>query len=376
MRNIKIILVKEFRQIFRNKQMLFILTFMPVLQLVILANAATFEMKDIKIAFVDNDLSSASRQMIGKFEGSNYFTIAGHLESEKQAEQALDKGECDLYLAIPNHFERDLMREGASPASIVVNAIDGSKASLSAQYTNSVINDFMQGFTADNIGYSSKASNLNLLKKINISYANWFNPELNYQAFMVPGLLVLLVSLVGMFVSGMNIVREKEIGTIEQLNVTPIKKYELIVGKLFPFWVLGIFELAVGLSIGKLLYDIPIVGSLPLLFLFGGVFLLLVLGIGFLISTTADTQQQSMFITWFFTVVFILLSGLFTSIENMPNWAKIITYFNPLRYFMEAVRMILLKGSGFSDISFHFIVVCCYGLVINVLATLMYRKTN
>lgn len=376
MRNILIIIKKEFRQIFRNRQMLGMMIFMPLLQLLILANAATFEMKNIEIGIVDKDLSSSSRRLIGKISGSKYFNITDYFASEKQAESALDKGQCDLYVSIPNNFEKNLIREGLANSSIIINAIDGSKASIAGQYTMSVVNDFLREFTSENINHSQNAVNLNMMKSINISYANWYNQELNYQTFMVPGLLVLLVSLVGMFIAGMNIVREKEIGTIEQLNVTPIKKHELIIGKLLPFWLIGLFELGFGLVVAKLIYHIPIVGSLPLLFLFGGVFLTVVLGVGFFISTITETQQQSMFVTWFFTIVFILLSGLFTSIENMPSWAQALTYLNPLRYFMEAVRMILLKGSGFSDISFHFMVICIYGVVINSLATLMYRKTS
>ena len=174
----------------------------------------------------------------------------------------------------------------------------------------------------------------------------------------------------------MNIVREKEIGTIEQLNVTPIRKQEFIIGKLFPFMVIGMFELAFGLLLARIIYDIPVVGSLWLIFAFSFMYLLVVLGIGLFISTITETQQQAMFISWFFMVIFILMSGLFTPIENMPVWAQNITYFNPVRYFIEVMRMVMLKGSNFYQVKLHFLIVAIYGLAILGLATWRYQKTT
>jgi ABC-2 type transport system permease protein len=183
-----------------------------------------------------------------------------------------------------------------------------------------------------------------------------------------------LITLMGMFLSSMNIVREKEIGTIEQLNVTPIRKWQFILGKLLPFWFISLFMLAVGLAIGKLAFDIPLLGSLPLLFAFAAVYLWVMLGLGLFISTVSDTQQQSMFLSWFFLVIFVLLSGLFTPIDNMPRWAQMITWFNPVSYFVEVIRMVLLKGSGFAQIAKEFGVIALFAVVINGIAVLNYRK--
>lgn len=193
---------------------------------------------------------------------------------------------------------------------------------------------------------------------------------------MVPGILVMLVTMIGMFLSAMNIVKEKEIGTIEQLNVTPIKKYQFVIGKLLPFWVIGLFEMGFGLVVGKVVFDIPIEGSLWLIFAFSAVYLLLVLGIGLLVSTMTDTQQQAMFISWFFLVIFILMSGLFTPIESMPTWAQRITYLNPIAYFVDFMRSVMLKGSGFAAVQQHFMILGGYALAINILAILNYRKQN
>ncbi|HEX2616508.1 MAG TPA: ABC transporter permease, partial [Flavobacteriales bacterium] len=168
--------------------------------------------------------------------------------------------------------------------------------------------------------------------------------------------------------------REKEIGTIEQLNVTPIKKWQFILGKLLPFWCISLFLLALGLVLGRVIFHIPIEGSVLLLFAFAGVYLWVMLGLGLLISTFADTQQQSMFLSWFFLVIFILLSGLFTPIDNMPHWAQVITWFDPVSYFVDVVRMVLLKGSGAMDIARHFAVIGAYAIAVNTLAVLNYHK--
>ena len=193
---------------------------------------------------------------------------------------------------------------------------------------------------------------------------------------MFPGILVLLVTMITLFLSGMNIVREKEIGTLEQINVTPIKKSQFIIGKLFPFWVIGMGLLTIGLIIAKLIFVVPMVGSLLLMYLCTSIYILVVLGIGLFISNFTETQQQAMFIAWFFTVIFILMSGLFTPIESMPEWAQILTEFNPIKYFVEVMRMVMLKGSGFMDILPQFIKTLLYALVMNGLAVWSYKKTT
>ena len=211
---------------------------------------------------------------------------------------------------------------------------------------------------------------------INVVASHWFNPDLNYQTYMVPGILVVLVTMIGTFLSAMNIVREKEIGTIEQLNVTPIRKYHFIIGKLVPFWILALIELAFGLVIARLVFDTPMLGSLPLLFGLAGMYLLVMLGFGLWISTLADTQQQAMFVAWFFVVIFILMSGLFTPIESMPVWAQKLTLLNPVAYFMKIMRRVLLKGAGFEAVQTQFWALTVYGICMLSLAVRKYRKVT
>jgi ABC-2 type transport system permease protein len=208
-----------------------------------------------------------------------------------------------------------------------------------------------------------------------MSSAFWYNPDLDYFTYMVPGILVLLVTVISALLSAMNIVREKEIGTIEQINVTPIKKYQFILGKLVPFWIIAMFELVFGLILAKLVFDIPMLGSLGLIFFVATVYLFVALGLGLLISTLANTQQQSMFLTFFFMIIFLLMSGLFTPVQSMPDWAQVMNKVNPIAYFIDVMRMVLLKGSVFSDISRQFFSLLILAVLLNTLAIWRYRKT-
>lgn len=372
MKTILYIIQKEFKQIFRNKGMLPIIFVLPLIQLVILANAATFEVKNIKFGYIDNDHTSTSRGLIEKFNASTYFNVLTDYSSESLASSEMLKGEVDVVLEIPYYFERDLQKEKHNSLGVTINAIDGAAAGVENVYVTQIIQRFNQQLKVDLLQVSDKQV---MPANINTIPLFWYNETLNYKTFMVPGILVLLVTMITLFLSGMNIVREKEIGTLEQINVTPIKKSQFIIGKLFPFWVIGMGLLTIGLIIAKIIFDVPMIGSLPLMYLYTSIYILVVLGIGLFISNFTDTQQQAMFIAWFFTVIFILMSGLFTPIESMPKWAQIITEFNPIKYFVEVMRMVMLKGSGFMDILPQLSKTFLYALIMNGLAVWSYKKT-
>ncbi len=378
MRTILFLIEKEFKQIFRNKGMLPIIFIMPLIQLIILANSATYDIKNLNIYFVDKDMSSLSLILRNKFTAVEYFKIAGFSQSQVEAEKFLDNGKADLYIEIPANFERNLYKnqlQSMPKLLIVLNAINGSQAGLGLNYANAIIGDFNSTLISNKILQSNVAIPIQT-NTININYSNWYNPELNYYTFMVPGILVILVTMIATFLSGMNIVREKEIGTIDQINVTPIHKYQFLIGKLTPLWILGMFELAFGLAASLLIYDIPFVGSLFVLFTFTAIYLLACLGLGLLISSSSENQQQAMFISWFIMMIFILLGGLFTAIETMPTWVQFITFLNPVRYFIEVIRLVMLKGSGFADIKFHFIIISIFAIILNLLAVIRYKKTS
>jgi ABC-2 type transport system permease protein len=373
MKTILYIIQKEFKQIFRNKGMLPIIFVLPLLQLVILSNAATFEVKNIKFGYIDNDHTSTSRTLIDKFNASTYFKVLTDFASQEKSSAAMLNGEVDVVLEIPQYFERDLQKEKHNTLGVTINAIDGAAAGVENVYVTQIVQRFNQNLKVDLLQISDQQ-----IQPINIDAIPlfWYNETLNYKTFMVPGILVLLVTMITLFLSGMNIVREKEIGTLEQINVTPIKKSQFIIGKLFPFWVIGMGLLTVGLILAKVIFNVPMIGSLLLMYLYTSIYILVVLGIGLFISNFTETQQQAMFIAWFFTVIFILMSGLFTPIESMPKWAQMLTEFNPIKYFVEVMRMVMLKGSGFIDILPQFLKTLLYALIMNGLAVWSYKKTN
>lgn len=366
------IIQKEFLQILRNKSMLRVIFILPLVQLIILVNAATYEMKQIRYAVVDSDHSVTSRNLIRSFEASPFYQLDASYQNVDVAMEAMDRGSLNLIVVIPTNLERAITKEGTSEVQLLVNALNSTVAQLVLTYSTNIL----AGFNSSIISSSQLVTNANSIPSVDINYSFWYNPDLNYKFYMAPGILVILVTIIGMFLGGLNLVREKEIGTIEQLNVTPLRKYHFIIGKMIPFIVIGLFDLGLGLFIANLLYGVPVVGSLFLLFSFATVYLILVLAIGLLLSTVSDTQQQVMFLAFFFLTTFILMSGIFTPVESMPLWGQKLNYLNPMSYFMRVVRMVVVKGSTFRDILFEFIAVTTYAVVMLLIAVRMYRKTT
>ncbi|MEI6124621.1 MAG: ABC transporter permease [Bacteroidota bacterium] len=373
MRTIFFILQKEFLQIRRNRAMIPMIFVVPIVQLLIMVNATTFEIKNINMCVVDNDLSTTSRQLTNKFSSSPFFKITGNTFNMNEARQQIESGTAQMVLNIPAGFEKKLVRENKAEVQFVFNAINGTVAGIGSAYANQIMMGFNRDLIAKWIGVSKNSPTAKTIETIP---AFWYNPDMNYKVFMVPAILVILVTIMGMILASLNIVREKEMGTIEQINVTPIKKIHFIIGKLLPFWIIALFMLSFGLTIGKLIFNVPMVGNLGLLFAVASVYLLVVQGYGLLISNSANTQQQAMFVTFFFMIVFIMMSGIFTPVESMPMWAQYIDYLNPMMYFMKLIRMILLKGSTFMDIYRDFLILLGYGTTMILLAIWRYRKVS
>lgn len=348
--------------------MLPIIFVLPLLQLVILSNAATYEIKNIAFGYVDHDKTTTSRGLVERFSASPYFEVLYAFPSAAQGNTAMLQGEVDVLLEIPDGFEKELATRNRASLGVRINAIDGAAAGVESVYINQIVQDFNKGLLVDARvpPGTARIENIPLF---------WYNQTLNYKTFMVPGILVLLVTMITLFLSGMNIVREKEIGTLEQINVTPIKKFHFVIGKLLPFWIIGMGLLTIGLVLARLIFDVPVLGSLLLLYGYTSIYILVILGMGLFISNFTDTQQQAMFIAWFFVVIFILMSGLFTPVESMPEWARILTELNPIKYFVEIMRMVMLKGSGFSDILIPMLKTLLYAVLMNVLAVWSYKKT-
>ena len=372
MRTIRFLLEKEFRQIFRNKTLLPIIFMVPVVQLLILPLAANYEVKNINLAVVNHDNSSTTRELLSSITSSGYFQLTHIGSSFNAALNTIESDDADLVLEIPSGFERDLISGESKTLLVAVNAINGVKAGLGAAYLSAIISNYNQKLRLEQWDNAGSAS----LPVINVTSSNWFNPYMRYQLFMVPGILAILVTMIGGYLSALNIVKEKETGTIEQINVTPIRKHHFIIGKLIPFWVLGLVIFTLGLIVGWAVYGIIPAGNLLVLYFFLALYLSAVLGLGLLISTYAETQQQAMFISFFFVMIFILMSGLFTPVESMPTWAQTVSHLNPVTYFIEVMRMVVLKGSGVRDILPHIGAVLGFAIVFNAWAIVNYHKTN
>ena len=364
------LLQKEFRQIFRNKSIVAIIMVMPVVQLLLIPLAADYEVKNINLTVVDHDHSAYSSKLVLKITSSGYFHLKGNDRTYHEALEDIGKDQSDLILEIPQGFERNLVRENQQKVLIAVNAINGTKGGLGGAYLANIISQFNDEIRMEWL----PSPDGHAMSPIEIDSSNWYNPSMNYKTFMVPGILAILVTVVGGFLSALNIVKEKEVGTIEQINVTPIKKYIFICGKLIPFWLLGNVVFTVGLVVARVFYGIIPEGSLFVLYGFIWLYLLAVLGFGLLVSTFCETQQQAMFIMFFFLMIFILMGGLFTSIDSMPYWAKQVTRFNPLAYLIEVMRMVVLKGSGWKDILPHAQMIAMFAVVLNGWAIWNYKK--
>ncbi len=372
MRTLLFLLQKEFRQVFRDPSILRIIFVMPMIQLLILPWAADYEVKDIKLAVVDQDHSQYASRLISKITASGYFKLQDYTASYQAALRDIEKDQADLILEIPAFFEKKLVKEDEASLFIAVNAINGVKANLGGAYLGRIIQDYNREVRTEWIQFPRFSPETT----IEVTSSNWFNPLMNYKYFMVPGILVILVTMVGSFLSALNIVKEKEIGTIEQINVTPVKKYQFILGKLIPFWVLGLIVLSIGMLIARVAYGIIPAGSLFTIYVFSAVYLLAVLGLGLLVSTFTSTQQQAMLISFFMMMVFILLGGLYTSIDSMPKWAQLITRVNPVSYFIEVMRMVVLKGSSLGDIKNQLLTMLGFAIFLNSWAVISYRKRN
>lgn len=388
MRTTLYLIRKEFLQIFRNKFISKAIFAVPIVQMLLLVPAVTFEIKNVNLCVVDMDLSAGSRSLVNRLEGSSFFRVNQHSFSLEEAENLLHRNRCDMILHIPAGFGRELVREQASRVMVTANAINASTAQLSWAYLNGVLRDYNAELIAGNAMATGSAGSAGITRtggavalpeapiRITLTNRYWYNEMLNYNWFMLPGILGILVTAIGFLLAGLNLVREKEVGTIEQINVTPVKKVQFMAAKMVPFLLIGLVDLALGLAIGKLVFHIPFEGSLGLLFLGSSIFLVAVLGLALFISTFSSTQQQFMFVAFFFMIIFILMSGVFTPVESMPLWAQKINLANPLVYLMRINRMVMLKGSTFSDISGNICALVIIAMLFMGFAVWKYRKTT
>ena len=380
MKRLMFLLRKEFRQIVRNPFMIRAIIAVPVLQMLILVPAVTFEIRRIELAVVDLDHSPVSRDLLARLTGSSFFVISAAPGNMDEAEALLFSGDADMALIIPADFSEGVAGITRPRLQVLADAVNATSAQLSWSYLTSVVRDFnrdiiigeaMAGATVTAPVISGGAT-----PGLSVSPRYWYNPTLNYKYYMLPGVLVILITAIGLLMTGLNLVREKETGTIEQINVTPVRKWELIASKVIPFFLIGLLDLALGLGIGWLAFNIPFEGSLLLFFACAAIFLIAVLGLALFFSTMASTQQQFLFVAFFFVMIFILMSGIFTPVESMPLWAQQFNWVNPVAYLMRINRMVMLKGSSFTDIASDMGMLALLAIAFIIMAIRAYRKRS
>ena len=384
LRTLRFLLRKEFLQIRRDRTMVVQIIVMPIIQLFILSGAATFEVKHASMYVVDADRTELSRGLVQRLSASGRFVVAGASPSMARANDAMLAHRADLIVRMPTDFERDLVRTGRSQVQLVLDAENGAAAGVTQAYAAQVLAGY-----ASEVAAVSRASLADAQRggtagptagptasqpALELSTRGWYNPDLDYRDFMIPGILVQLVTMIGTMLTAMNIVREKEIGTLDQLNVTPVSRGTFIAAKLVPLWVIAMLELTLGLIVARLVFDVPIRGSVPLVFLGGGVYLVATLGIGLWVSTLVETQQQAMFITFFVMMIYLLMSGLFTPVRSMPAWAQWLAQLNPVMHGIRMMRAIMLKGAGIADVYPALLILALFGVVVLSLAVRQYSK--
>ncbi|MGI9625953.1 MAG: ABC transporter permease [Longimicrobiales bacterium] len=379
MRTVRFLLRKEFKQIFRDTTMLRMLLAVPIIQLLILSSAATFEVKQARLWIVDEDQSQASRSLLHRIRASSHFLFAGSSMSMSQTDDVLLDRKASAILRIPTDFARDLGRDRRAGVQLVFDAEDGAAAGIMQSYLAAVLRQHAWDLSS-RIEMRSGAVGTGLptveAGLVNVRHRGWYNPELRYHDYMVPGILVLLVTIIALSITSMNIVREKEIGTLEQLSVTPVTRTQLIASKLIPFWIIALFDLFVGLFVARQVFNIPVEGSLVVVAVSAVAYLFVALGIGLWISTVVDTQQQAMFIAFSINMVYLLMSGLFTPFTSMPYWAQIVGQLSPVKHFIEIMRAVLVRGAGFDAVAVPLAALVVYGIVVFGLSVRQFSKTT
>lgn len=370
MRTIRFLMRKEFLQIFRDKATVFQIFFIPVAQLLVLSNAATFDITRTRLAVVDEDRTTVSTELAQRLEGGGRFTIVRAQPTTAGIEEALLDRDVTAVLRIPHGFEADLVRERHAPVQLQLNAEEGAAAGIVQAAAQAILSDYARDLGVRLPGGVRVVRGAPL----DLRTQGWFNPSRNYKHYMVPALLVSLTTIIGMLLTAQNIAREKELGTIEQLNVTPITKGQFITAKLLPFWILSLVIFSIGMIIGKLVFGIPTRGSVPLVFLSAAVYLVVVLGIGLWISTITSTQQQTMFVAFFIMLIYLLMSGLFTPVDSMPTWAQWMAEANPVKHFVFIMRSVLVKGAGWETIARPLGGLALAGAAVLTLAVRQYSK--
>jgi len=362
---------KEFYQIRQDKRMIAVSIIAPIMQVLLLGYAATTDIKYTNLVVCDMDRTAESRELISSFTNSHYFVLKYTVDMPNEVDYYIDHAKASVALVIPSRFSEKLLGRRTAPLQMIFDGADANTANILLGYATQIVSSYSQSIL---INASSMLRGMNI-GRILPEARVWFNPDLKSQNFMVPGVVALVLMIITMTLTSLGIVKEKEIGTLEQLLVTPIKPHQLIIGKLIPFVIIGAFDMSIVLAIARFWFEVPMRGSLFLLFGLSGLFILTTLGLGLFISTIAKSQQQAMLIAqFFFFMPFMFLSGFTFPIENMPALIQWLTYLIPLRYFLEIVRGVFLKGSSLTELWPQAVALFIFGVSILSLSVLRFRK--
>ncbi len=380
---LKFLLEKEFKQFFRNPFLPKLMVAFPVMIMLVIPWIANMDVKNIEVTVVNHDSSSAAEGLIRTIESSTYFILTDVTADYGMAMEMLEYGKTDAIIEIPADFEKDLLTEGSVPVQISINAVNQTMGSLGSSYLMAICSDFSASYLQNNVPAAGSGASVpsddgmapvRTAPKVNISVQNRYNLYMDYKLFMIPALMVIVLILMGGFLPALNIVGEKEKGTIEQINISPVPRLTFIAAKLIPYWIIGFIVLTVTMLVGKLVYGLWPAGGIWTIYIFSLLFICTVSGFGLVVSNYATTMQQATFICFFFVLIFMLMSGLLTPLRSMPQWAQYLTVVNPPRYFIEMMRAVYLKGATLPDLWPQFFALAAFAVIFSTWAILSYRK--
>ena len=360
---IKHLIIKEFLQIRRNSFMPKIIFIFPIMVMCVMPWVMNQEVKNIRVDVVDHDRSTLSQQLVHQIEASNYFIFNGQQPTYEAALKDIETSKADIILEIPHDYSRNLTNGKQPQILIAANAVNGTKGAIGSSYLSQIL-------TSSTL--NSKLSTLNS----KLSTLNLYNKRQDYKVFMIPALMGILMMMLCGFLPALNIVGEKEKGTIEQINVTPVSKWSFILAKLIPYWLIGLIVLTLCLVLSWLIYGITCQGPLWLVYLLSILLALFFSSFGLIVSNYSDTMQQAMLVMWFFVVCLMLLSGLFTPVRSMPHWAYLTTYINPMHYFADAIRTVFVRGGNFHTIAHQVLALFLIATLISIWAVQSYKKNS
>lgn len=358
--SLRYLIQKEFTQIRRNAFLPRLIVMFPIVIMCVMPWVMNMEVKNVVVDVVDNDRSIQSQRLVHNIEANHYFIFNGQKSSYAEALKEIEHAKADAVVVIPRNYSRDLTIGRQPQVLIAANAVNGTKGAMGAAYLSQIV-------TA-NANVSAIRSNLSTLYL--------YNRHLNFKLFMIPALFAIVMMLMTGFLPALNIVGEKETGTIEQINVTPVSKWAFILAKLIPYWIIALFVITVCLLLAWAIYGITPAGPVWLIYVLAILLALFFSSFGLIVSNYSDTMQQAIFVMWFFVVILMLLSGLFTPTRSMPSWSYLTTYINPMSYFVEAVRTVFIRGGDFQSVWRQVFALAAIALFMGVWAVKSYKKNS